>query len=88
MTPWIYDDTATPRARWGMANGEPSVHLDMPDGSGDEGDDAGTDQWDGETAIFQGGKALAIRWLEAALEQVKALPEEPTWPGGEKIQGR
>jgi hypothetical protein len=85
MNPWIYEETDLPVARWGMANGEPSVMLDMPDGGSHSDDgDPGSDDWEGPSAIFQGpNKALPIRWLREALASVEALPETPTWPDGE-----
>jgi hypothetical protein len=84
MSPWIYDHTPLPVARWGLANGEPSVFLDMPDDSNDV--DPGTDDFDGETAIFQGAdRGLALRWLRAALASVEALPAEPVWGDGEAM---
>ncbi len=87
MNPWVYDHTDAPVARWGMANGEPSVMLDMPDGGSNRDDgEPGTDDWDGPSAIFQGSdKALAIGWLQEALASVRALPDTPTWPDGEAM---
>lgn len=77
MTPWVYEDTPPPKAKWGLANGENAVMIDMPDGGDWENDgEPGTEDWDGPSAILQGGKAHAIEWLKAALASVEALPDE------------